>query len=89
LVSFVRHAHDDKLVMIVLGDHQPQSVVSGLNASHDVPISLVAHDPRVLDRISSWGWASGMRPDPQGPVLRMDRFRNHFLSAFGSRRTRP
>jgi phosphatidylglycerophosphate synthase len=89
LVSFVRHAHDNKLVMVVLGDHQPHSVVSGLDASHDVPISLVAHDPRVLDRISSWGWAPGMRPDPQGPVMRMDRFRNRFLSAFGSRRTRP
>jgi hypothetical protein len=89
LVSFVRHAHDDKLVMVVLGDHQPSSVVSGFNASHDVPISLIAHDPRVLDRISSWGWAPGMLPDPHGPVMRMDRFRDHFLSAFGSKRSRP
>jgi hypothetical protein len=89
LVSFVHHAHDKKLVMVVLGDHQPHTVVSGLNASHDVPISLVAHDPKVLDRISRWGWAPGMLPDPHGPVMRMDHFRNHFLSAFGSKRTRP
>jgi phosphatidylglycerophosphate synthase len=89
LVSFVRHAHDHKLVMVVLGDHQPHSVVSGLDASHDVPISLVAHDPRVLDRISGWGWTPGMQPDPHAPVLRMDRFRNRFLAAFGSARTRP
>jgi phosphatidylglycerophosphate synthase len=87
LVSFVRHAHDKNLVMVVLGDHQPHSVVSGLDASHDVPISLIAHDPLVLDRISGWGWTPGMQPDPQAPVLRMDRFRNRFLSAFGSRRT--
>jgi phosphatidylglycerophosphate synthase len=89
LVSFVRHAHDDNLVMVVLGDHQPHTVVSGLDASHDVPISLIAHDPSVLDRISSWGWISGMLPDPHGPVMRMDHFRNHFLSAFGSKRTLP
>ncbi len=89
LVSFVRHAHDNKLVMVVLGDHQPHTVVSGLDASHEVPISLIAHDPRVLDRISSWGWAPGMLPDPHGPVTRMDRFRNRFLAAFGSQRTRP
>jgi phosphatidylglycerophosphate synthase len=89
LVSFVRHAHDPNLVMVVLGDHQPHSVVSGLDASHDVPISLIAHDASVLDRISSWGWAPGMLPDPHGPVLRMDRFRDRFLSAFGSSRTRP
>jgi phosphatidylglycerophosphate synthase len=83
LVSFVRHAHDKKLVMVVLGDHQPATVVSGIGVSHDVPISLVAHDPRVLQRISGWGWAPGLRPDPHGPVLRMDRFRDRFLSAFG------
>jgi hypothetical protein len=87
LVSFVRHAHDDKLVMVVLGDHQPHTVVSGLDASHQVPVSLIAHDPRVLDRISSWDWAPGMLPDPHGPVTRMDRFRNRFLAAFGSQRT--
>jgi hypothetical protein len=89
LVSFVRHAHDPRLVMVVLGDHQPNSVVSGLGASHDVPISLIAHDPAVLDRISGWGWTPGMLPDPHAPVLRMDRFRDHFLAAFGSQQTRP
>jgi hypothetical protein len=89
LVSFVRHAHDNKLVMVVLGDHQPNTVVSGFNASHDVPISLVAHDPKVLDRISGWGWAPGMLPDPHGPVTRMDHFRDNFLSAFGSKSTGP
>jgi hypothetical protein len=30
-----------------------------------------------------------MLPDPHGPVMRMDHFRNHFLSAFGSKRTLP
>ena len=83
LVSFVRHAHDEKLVMVVLGDHQPNSNVSGVGVSHDVPISLVAHDPRVLDRIASWGWAPGLRPLSDGPVLRMDHFRNRLLTAFG------
>ena len=45
LVSFVRHADDKKLVMVVLGDHQPNTNVSGTGVSHDVPISLIAHDP--------------------------------------------
>ena len=63
LVSFVRHAHDKKLVMVVLGDHQPNTNVSGTGVSHDVPISLIAHDPKVLDRIRSWGWTPGLRPD--------------------------
>jgi hypothetical protein len=87
LVSFVRHAHDKDLVMIVLGDHQPNSNVSGIGVSHDVPISLIAHDPRVLRRISGWGWTPGLRPSDDGSVLPMDRFRDRFLEAFGSRRS--
>ena len=89
LVSFVHHAHDKNLVMIVLGDHQPNSNVSGTGVSHDVPISLIAHDPKVLDRISSWGWSPGLQPSNDGPVMRMDHFRDRFLSAFGSRRSAP
>jgi phosphatidylglycerophosphate synthase len=89
LVSFVRHAHDKKLVMIVLGDHQPNSNVSGVGVSHDVPISLIAHDPSVLRRISSWGWSSGLRPSNTGSVLPMNSFRDRFLAAYGSRRSAP
>jgi hypothetical protein len=85
LVSFVRHAHDKKLVMIVLGDHQPNTNVSGTGVSHDVPISLIAHDPAVLRHISGWGWNPGLQPLPVTPVLPMDDFRDRFLSAFGSR----
>ena len=87
LVSFVRHAHDKKLVMIVLGDHQPNSHVSGTGVSHDVPISLIARDPSVLGRIDGWGWTPGLLPEPDVPVLGMDSFRDRFLGAYGSRRT--
>jgi hypothetical protein len=76
---------DDNLVLVFLGDHQPASVVSGQGASHDVPITIVARDPAVLDRISGWGWQSGLKPNAQAPVWRMDSFRDRFLSAFGPR----
>jgi phosphatidylglycerophosphate synthase len=83
LVSFVRHYGDANTVLVVLGDHQPWSIVSGLGPSHDVPISVIAHDPAVLNRISGWGWNDGLRPRPQAPVWPMSAFRNRFLSAFG------
>ena len=83
LVSFVRTYGDDNLVLLVLGDHQPATIVSGENANHDVPVSVVAHDPAVLDRISGWHWQPGLRPAPDAPVWRMDTFRGRFLSAFG------
>jgi hypothetical protein len=84
LTSFVQHYRDPNLVMVVLGDHQPSTIVSGLGASHEVPISVIARDPAVLKRISGWGWNAGLRPAPRAPVWPMSAFRDRFLGAFGS-----
>ncbi|TQJ23199.1 phosphoglycerol transferase MdoB-like AlkP superfamily enzyme [Micromonospora sp. A202] len=83
LVSYVETYGDDDLVFIFLGDHQPAAVVTGENASHDVPITIITRDRAVLDRISGWGWQDGLKPGPQAPVWRMDTFRDRFLTAFG------
>jgi hypothetical protein len=85
VVSFLRGTKDDDLVVLVLGDHQPVSVVSGENAGHDVPVSLVTRDKAVLERIRSWGWNDGLRPAPDAPTWPMDRFRDRFLTAYGAR----
>jgi hypothetical protein len=83
--SFVRRYGGDDLVLVVLGDHQPATLVTGHDdPSHDVPISVIAHDPKVLDQISGWSWESGMSPSPRAPVWDMSAFRDRFLTAFGS-----
>jgi phosphatidylglycerophosphate synthase len=84
LFSFVQRYGDDDLVLVVLGDHQPATLVTGQGASHDVPISVIAHDPKVMDQIAGWGWQDGMLPSPQAPVWPMAAFRDRFLTAFGS-----
>jgi phosphatidylglycerophosphate synthase len=84
LTSFVKNYGDKNLVMVVLGDHQPLPIVSGENSNHDVPISIIAHDPSVLKRIGSWGWGPGLQPRRNAPVWPMSAFRNRFLSAFDS-----
>ena len=83
LVSFVQAAHDDNLVLVLLGDHQPSTIVSGPQPSHRVPITLVAHDPAVTQRIVGWDWQEGMRPGPDAPVWPMSDFRDRVLIAFG------
>ncbi len=87
LVSFLRHHDDPDLVVVLLGDHQPATVVTGQGAGHDVPVTIVARDPAVLRRIAGWHWQAGLRPHPDAPVWRMDAFRDRFLRAFagGSR----
>jgi phosphoglycerol transferase MdoB-like AlkP superfamily enzyme len=87
LISFVQHSSDKNLVLVAVGDEQPLPIVSGQGANHDVPISIIAHDPAVLKRIGGWGWDAGLRPSPQAPVWPMSAFRDRFLTAFGSKPT--
>ena len=81
--SFVQRYGDDDTVLVVLGDHQPATVVTGQGASHDVPISVIARDPTVMRRIAGWGWQDGLLPRPGAPVWPMASFRDRFLDAFG------
>ena len=82
LFSFITAHPDPNLVLVVLGDHQPHAEVSGVGASHDVPISIIAADPAVLGPISSWGWQEGMLPNQSAPVWPMSAFRDRFLQAY-------
>ncbi len=84
LTSWIARLHDKNLVVVLLGDHQPATVVTGYGSTHDVPISIVAHDPGVIDRIARWGWQRGLVPNSAAPVWPMDAFRNKFLDAFDS-----
>ena len=70
-------------MLIFLGDHQPASIITGDGATHDVPITIIAKDPAVLDKIAGWQWDAGLRPGPQAPVWPMEAFRDRFLTAFG------
>jgi hypothetical protein len=83
LISYLTTYGDKNTVVVFLGDHQPITAVSGVHADHDVPISIVAKDPAVLDRMASWGWQDGLLPRPDAPVWRMDSFRDRFLRTFG------
>jgi hypothetical protein len=83
LVDWITRYGDDNLVMVFLGDHQPSPVVTGDGASHDVPITIVAKDPKVLDRIAGWGWTDGLKPAGDAPVWPMNAFRDKFLTAMG------
>ncbi|MGW1807841.1 sulfatase [Streptomyces sp. NPDC002078] len=83
LVGFLRRYGDEKTVVVFLGDHQPVPTVTGNSPRKEVPVTVVARDPKVLDRISGWGWTEGLKPAANAPVWGMDSFRDRFLKAFG------
>jgi phosphatidylglycerophosphate synthase len=82
LISYLTTYGDKNSVMVFLGDHQPGPSVTGRTTVHDVPVSIVAGDPAVLDSVRSWGWEDGLNPGPNAPVWKMDQFRDRFLTAF-------
>lgn len=84
MTDFVTRYGDDDTVVIFLGDHQPVPLVAGPRATADVPITIVARDPAVTARLSSWGWKPGLQPEKTGPVWAMSVFRDRFLSTFAA-----
>ena len=80
-LSFLESYGDDDLVVVMLGDPQPATIVSGEDAGHDVPVAVIARDPAV-----SPGSTAGAGPrtasEPEAQVWRMDLFRDRFLAAY-------
>ena len=86
-ISWATKYGDKNLVLVMFGDHQPFSIVSGNSGNHDVPVTIIAHDKKVLDRIAGWGWQDGLKPGPDAPVWRMDQFRDRFFTAYGKQQS--
>ena len=83
VLRFMAAYADEDTVVIMLGDHQPATIVSGTDPGRDVPVTVIAKDPAVVERVEGWGWDAGLRPSDDAPVWRMDVFRDELLASFG------
>ncbi|CAM5661955.1 MULTISPECIES: sulfatase [Streptomyces] len=83
LTEWVERYGTDDTVLVFLGDHQPVPTVTGGSTNRDVPVTIVARDPKVLERIEGWDWTPGLKPADDAPTWGMDRFRDRFLTAYG------
>jgi hypothetical protein len=83
LTEWVERYGDDDTVLVFLGDHQPVPTVTAGDTGKDVPITIVARDRKVLDRVADWGWTDGLKPAPNAPRWGMDKFRDRFMTAYG------
>jgi hypothetical protein len=89
LTSWVTEVNDPNLVLVLLGDEQPDTPITSPGASHDVPISIVARDPSVFRQIASWHWHDGLLPAHSAPLEPMSAFRNQFLVSFSTPTAQP
>jgi len=83
LTEWMQRYGDDNTVLVFLGDHQPVPTVTKGSANRDVPVTIVARDPKVLDRVSNWGWTDGIKPADNAPEWTMNKFRDRFMTAYG------
>ena len=84
LASYAANFVDARTLLILVGDHQPAPLITGDDASRDVPIHVITGDPDLLAPFLAWGFRAGMRPPAGAPARRMDEFRDFFLTAFSA-----
>lgn len=80
--SHVERMGPDAPLVIIAGDHQAAGFVAQ-SENRDVPVHIIG-PAELVAHIDHWDWTDGLVPDADGPVRRMDRFRNAFLEAFTS-----
>ena len=80
--GYLRLRADRDLVMILVGDHQPPSLVSGEGASWDVPVHVIAGRPALLGRLRRHRFVDGLAPGDSA-VARMHGLLPLLLDAFG------
>ena len=82
MTGYAEHYVDDRTLLIVAGDHQPAPLITGDNASRDVPVHVITGDRTLLQPFLDWGFNPGALPDPDRLALGMDAFRDWFVRAF-------
>ncbi|MCI9868318.1 sulfatase [Rhizobium skierniewicense] len=71
-------------VYIILGDHQPASIITGPDASRAVPVHIVTDDAQLLARFQKDGFTSGMTPVNTTGERPMSELRQLLIDAFSS-----
>lgn len=67
---------------IILGDHQPASIITGPGASRAVPAHIITDDPQLMPRFLKDGFTSGISPTGQTREQPMDEFRSLLIRTF-------
>ena len=81
--------HGEGALFVILGDHQPASIVNGWDATADVPVHLVSDDPALLARLPDTLWSDGMLPADDLPSQPMASMRETLARRFSAMPATP
>ncbi len=86
-LDFAARFVDDDTLMIVLGDHQPATLITGHEAGAAVPVHVISGNPALLEPFRKRGFVDGLVPDSSGQAPGMDQFRDWLHEDFGATAT--
>ncbi len=75
-------------VLILLGDHQPAPLITGDEASREVPVHIIARDGALLADFLGAGFRPGLNPPEQGIGTLAD-LRGYLLAVFDGGQENP
>lgn len=80
-LDWARRLPDDAL-LVVLGDHQPASLVAGRDAGRAVPVHVISGDPGLLRGFARRGFVPGLIPARPDQVAGMEALRHWLRASF-------
>jgi Sulfatase len=82
LASFIENYGTKNTVILVLGDHQPAPLVTGVDNNRDVPVHFITADRNIIESINHWQWTTGLIPDDNISVMPMNELKNQWIKTF-------
>lgn len=84
LKAYLEQFIDDDALIIILGDHQPASQITGNGRPWSVPIHVISRNPALLAPFFQRGYGPGLVPDQPLPHPGMETFLHDFVLDFSS-----
>lgn len=84
MVSYAERYVDERTLLVLLGDHQPASLITGEGAPWNVPVHVISGDYGLVEPFIDWGFVEGAWPqlEAETETMGVDYFRDWFIHAY-------
>ena len=84
MVSYAERYVDERTLLVLLGDHQPASLITGEGAPWNVPVHVISGDRALVEPFIDWGFVEGAWPriEVEAETMGVDYFRDWFIHAY-------